>query len=71
MIDLSDQRALQDVGIYRYHHPLENAAAYRARLRSVEGQIDHVIKTGRAILAADMFTFDGSLARGWKTSRSR
>lgn len=66
VIDVSDQRALQDIGIYRYHHPLENAAAYKDRLRSLEGQIDDVIKGGRAILAADMFTFDGSLARGRK-----
>lgn len=66
VIDLSDQRALQDVGIYRYHHPLENAAAYKDRLRSLEGQIDDAIKSRRAILAADMFTFDGSLARGRK-----
>jgi hypothetical protein len=66
VIDLSDQRALQDVGIYRYHHPLENAAAYKDRLRSLEGQIDDAIKSSRAILAADMFTFDGSLARGRK-----
>ncbi|MET7355762.1 DUF4041 domain-containing protein [Streptomyces mirabilis] len=66
VIDLSDQRALQDVGIYRYHHPLGNAAAYKERLRSLEGQIDEVIKSSRAILAADMFTFDGSLARGRK-----
>ncbi|MGY4928901.1 DUF4041 domain-containing protein [Streptomyces sp. 900105755] len=66
VIDLSDQRALQDVGIYRYHHPLESAAAYKDRLRSLEGQIDDVIKSGRAILAADLFTFDGSLARGRK-----
>ena len=64
VIDLSDQRALQDVGIYRYHHPLESAAAYKERLRSLEGRIDDVIKSSRAILAADMFTFDGSLARG-------
>ncbi|MGW4221893.1 DUF4041 domain-containing protein [Streptomyces bauhiniae] len=66
VIDLSDQHTLQDVGIYRYHHPLENAAAYKDRLRSLEGQIDSAIKGHRAILAADMFTFDGSLARGRK-----
>ncbi|MFI9360345.1 DUF4041 domain-containing protein [Kitasatospora sp. NPDC053057] len=66
VIDLSDQRALQDVGIYRYRHPLESAAAYKDRLRSLEGQIDDVIKSSRAILAADMFTFEGSLARGRK-----
>lgn len=66
LIDLSDQRALQDIGIYRYHHPLENAAAYKDRLRSLEDQIDEAIKSSRAILGADMFTFDGSLARGRK-----
>jgi len=66
VIDLSDQRALQDVGIYRYHHPLESAAAFKEQLRSIEGRIDDVIKSSRAILAADMFTFDGSLARGRK-----
>jgi hypothetical protein len=35
-------------------------------LRSLEGKIDEAVKSGRAILAADMFTFDGSLARGRK-----
>jgi len=34
VIELSDERILQDVGIYRYHHPLENAAAYKDRLAS-------------------------------------
>ncbi len=57
---------LQDVGIYRYHHPLENAAAYKERLAQLEGRIDEVVKTGRAVLGADRFTFDGSLAKGRK-----
>jgi len=64
VIELNDQRVLQDVGIYRYHHPLEDAAAYKDRLRDLEAQIDSVVKTGEAVLAADMFTFDGSLAKG-------
>ena len=63
-IELSDQRVLQDVGIYRYHHPLEDAAAYKDRLRELETQIDSVVKVGEAVLAADLFTFDGSLAKG-------
>lgn len=63
-IELNDQRVLQDVGIYRYHHPLENAADYKDRLSQLNVQIDEVIKSGKAVLAADMFTFDGSLARG-------
>ena len=66
VIELSDQRVLQDVGIYRYHHPLENAVAYKERLAQVEAQIDEIVKSGRAVLAADLFTFDGSLAKGRK-----
>jgi Domain of unknown function (DUF4041)/T5orf172 domain len=66
VIELSDQRVLQDVGIYRYHHPLENAAAYKERLAQLEGQIGEAVKSGRAVLAADLFTFDGSLAKGRK-----
>lgn len=66
VIELNDQRVLQDVGIYRYHHPLEDAAAYKDRLRELEAQIDSVVKAGQAVLAADLFTFDGSLAKGRK-----
>jgi regulator of protease activity HflC (stomatin/prohibitin superfamily) len=64
VIDLDDQRVLQDVGIYRYHHPLEDAAQYRDRLKELEDRIDGIIKTGKPVLAADLFTFDGSLAKG-------
>ncbi len=64
VIELSDQQVLQDVGIYRYHHPLENAAAYKDRLRDLEAKIDEVIKAAHAVLASDMFTFSGSLAKG-------
>jgi len=66
VIELNDQRVLQDVGIYRYHHPLEDAAAYKDRLREVDDHVTEFVKAGRAVLAADMFTFDGSLARGRK-----
>lgn len=66
VVELDDQRVLQDVGIYRYHHPLEDAAAYKDRLRELEAQIDEIVKSGRAVLAADMFTFTGSLAKGRK-----
>ncbi|MCR6490904.1 DUF4041 domain-containing protein [Cellulomonas sp. P24] len=57
---------LQDVGIYRYHHPLEDAAAYKDRLRDLETQIDSIVRVGQPVLAADRFTFDGSLAKGRK-----
>jgi hypothetical protein len=66
VIELDDQLVLQDVGIYRYHHPLEDAAAYKDRLRLLDAETDEIIKAGRAVLAADMFTFSGSLAKGRK-----
>lgn len=66
LVELNDQRVLQDVGIYRYHHPLEDAAGYKDRLIEINADIDATIKAGHAILAADLFTFDGSLAKGRK-----
>jgi hypothetical protein len=68
VIELNDQRVLQGVGIYRYHHPLEDAAAYRDRLAHINGSIDDVVRANRAVLAADLFTFDGSLARAARWS---
>jgi hypothetical protein len=61
---LDDERVLQDVGIYRYHHPLENAVAYRERLNGIVTRIAEMIKAGTAIEMSNMFTFDGSLAKG-------
>ncbi|HXT88579.1 MAG TPA: DUF4041 domain-containing protein [Trebonia sp.] len=66
VIELDDQRVLQEVGIYRYHHPLETAALYKERLAHLNIDIDALIKAGKAVLAADMFTFNGSLAKGRK-----
>ena len=61
---LDDERVLQNVGIYRYHHPLENAVAYRERLDGIVARIAAMIKAGTAIEMSNMFTFDGSLAKG-------
>lgn len=66
VVELNDQRVLQDVGIYRYHHPLQDAAAYRGRLEVLNARIDEFVKAGNAVLASDLFTFDGSLAKGRK-----
>lgn len=64
VIVLDDERVLQDVGIYRYHHPLENALTYRERLDDIAARIAEMIKAGAAIKKSNMFTFDGSLAKG-------
>lgn len=67
-VDLSDDRVLQDIGIYRYHHPLENAAQYVDRLSELQSKIADVVKSGRAIVKSNLFTFDNSLAKGRRMS---
>ena len=64
VVVLDDERVLQDVGIYRYHHPLENALAYRDRLDEIAARIAELVKADAAIEKSNMFTFDGSLAKG-------
>lgn len=66
VIDLDDERVLQEVGIYNYHHPLESAALYRERLDDLQARIAAMVKAGEAILASDMFTYNNSLAKGRK-----
>ena len=61
---LDDERVLQDVGIYRYHHPLENALAYRGRLDELATRIAEMVRAAAAIEKSNTFTFDGSLAKG-------
>lgn len=63
-VELNDARVLQEVGIYRYHHPLENAAAFRERLDEIEFRIAELVKSGLAIVKSNLFTFDNSLAKG-------
>lgn len=66
LVVLDDERVLQSVGIYRYHHPLENSPAFKARLDELTIRIAQAVKTGDAIERSNMFTFDNSLAKGRK-----
>lgn len=68
-VPLDDERVLQDVGIYRYHHPLENAVAYEERLNSLSTRIAEMVRAHEAITTSDRFTFDGSLAKGQRMVR--
>jgi hypothetical protein len=64
LVVLDDERVLQSVGIYRYHHPLENAVAYKERLSELGARIAELVKCGLAIEKSNTFTFDNSLAKG-------
>jgi hypothetical protein len=66
LVELNDALLLQQVGIYEYHHPLENAEAYRDRLADVRERIKTLVRTKEAVLASDMFSYNNSLAKGRK-----
>jgi hypothetical protein len=68
LIDLDDERVLQEVGIYNYHHPLENAEAFKERLVSLQERLKEMVLQKDAILASEMFTYNNSLAKGRKMS---
>lgn len=68
LVELDDARVLQEVGIYRYHHPLESAAAYRERLENLETKMADAIRAKKAIDRSELFTFNNSLAQGRKLS---
>lgn len=63
-VAVSDAQALEDLGIYQYNHPLDSAVAYKDRLSTLQGRVAEMARQGQAILATDMFTWNGSLARG-------
>ncbi|MDO5634323.1 MAG: DUF4041 domain-containing protein [Micrococcus sp.] len=66
--EFNDAQVLHDVGIYRYHHPLETAAAYQDRLKDIESRVAGAIKDGTAIEASETFTMNNSLAQGRRLS---
>lgn len=64
LITLDDALVLQDVGIYEYHHPLENAERYKEALADLRAAIRDAIKGSEAIAVAKKFSFNNSLAEG-------
>ncbi len=64
IITLSDEEVLQEIGIYRYHHPLENAAGYKDRLSEIGSQILSLARSAQAIEASNNFSFENSRAKG-------
>jgi hypothetical protein len=66
LVELNDAVLLQQVGIYEYHHPLENAEAYKDRLRELREQIKESVRSKAAIVTSDRFAYNNSLAQGRK-----
>lgn len=69
LVELDDALLLQQVGIYEYHHPLENADEYKERLKAQRDRIKDTVRGQRAIDSSDRFAYNNSLAQGRKMTR--
>ena len=60
-----EELLLQEVGVYRYRHPLSDILAYEKRLDEIQGGIKEMtLKDGGAVLADNNWTVNGSAKEG-------
>ena len=70
IVETEDLALLQEVGIYHYRHPLDEAVAYEARLKEIEQEIKEMTrKDGGAVLASTDWSVNGSKSEGKKMVR--
>jgi hypothetical protein len=66
LVELNDRLVIQEAGVYTYHHPLENAAAYKQELEALQEKIGQSIKNKKAVQASSAFSYENSPAKGLK-----
>lgn len=70
IVATEDMQILQEVGVYKYSHPLSEAVAYQSRLDRIDQAIKEMNKKeGGAIHAATDWRVNGSVAEGRKMVR--
>ncbi|WP_380176150.1 DUF4041 domain-containing protein [Kineococcus sp. DHX-1] len=66
LIVTDEEAVLQEAGIYRYSHPLDDAVAYKARLANLKDNIKAMVRDGGAVLATTNWQVNGSSRDGAK-----
>lgn len=69
LVTADETSLLQEVGIYAYRHPLQDAIAYRSRLDTLQTEIKNLARANRAVLASTDWTVNGSKREGQKMVR--
>jgi hypothetical protein len=70
IVETDEIALLQEVGIYQYRHPLDDAVAYQSRLKQIRDSIKTLAKDGRAVTASHAgWTVNGSVREGEKMTR--
>ncbi|HVF76074.1 MAG TPA: DUF4041 domain-containing protein [Acidimicrobiales bacterium] len=70
LVKVREVLILQEVGVYDYHHRLEDSVAYKEPLADVQSRIKAMaMKDGGAVTATNDWTVNGSQAEGRKMVR--
>ncbi len=66
VVETSNTMLLQEVGVYKFAHPLDDAPAYKERLDSIETEYAAIIKAGGAVSTTQKWAVNGSEKEGAK-----
>lgn len=64
VVETDDALILQEVGVYRYRHPLDDSTQYKEAIADVKEKMKAMVKAKSAVLATSNFTFNNSTAKG-------
>jgi hypothetical protein len=64
VIATDEVAALQEVGIYEYRHPLQDAVAYKSRLADMKDTAKAMVTAKTAVTSATSWTVNGSAQKG-------
>lgn len=60
VVETTDAMILQEVGLYKYSHPLDNADAYKSELSRIEEACKACVKRGEAVTTTKKWVINGS-----------
>ena len=69
VVETSEIAVLQEVGIYKFRHRLEDAVAYKSALDQLNDNLKVLAKNDRAVLCHTTWTIEGSAQRGAKMAK--
>ena len=69
VVETRETAILQEVGIYQYRHPLQDAIAYKAKLTGLQARIKDSVKAGSAVRGSTNWTVNNSAQQGAKMVR--
>lgn len=64
VVEVQDAEMLQEVGIYEYTHPLDEAVAYKGALKALQDRYKTRARAGDAVTGATAWTVNGSESEG-------